>query len=107
MLNIVCDRLCGGLANAGIQARRMVAADVHDWLLRWFNPRPAMLGPSAEDRERFYALARYPDEAEDRSEEHTSELQSPTRTSYAVFCLNTTTPPPSPPPPPPTPPHPP
>jgi hypothetical protein len=61
MLNIVCDRLCGGLANAGIQARRMVAADVHDWLLRWFNPRPAMLGPSAEDRERFYALARYPD----------------------------------------------
>src|SRR3546814_18278325 len=43
----------------------MVAADVHDWLLRWFNPRPAMLGPSAEDRERFYAMARYPDEAED------------------------------------------
>src|SRR3546814_5563588 len=111
MLNIVCDRLCGGLANAGIQARRMVAADVHDWLLRWFNPRPAMLGPSAEDRERFYALARYPDEAEDgeielasgrdfsqrlffgqtrsdvehgRSEEHTSELQSLMRISYAV-----------------------
>ena len=64
MLNIVCDRLCGGLANAGIQARRMVAADVHDWLLRWLNPRPAMLGPSTEDRERFYALARYPDETE-------------------------------------------
>jgi hypothetical protein len=62
MLNIVCDRLCGGLANAGIQARRMVAADVHDWLLRWFNPRPTLLGPRAEDRERFYALARYPDE---------------------------------------------
>ncbi|MFX8230942.1 TraC family protein, partial [Acinetobacter baumannii] len=50
MLNIVCDRLCGGLANAGIQARRMVAADVHDWLLRWFNPRPTMLGPGAEER---------------------------------------------------------
>ncbi len=65
MLNIVCDRLCGGLANAGIQARRMVAADVHDWLLRWFNPRPAMLGPGAEDRERFYALARYPDSTEE------------------------------------------
>jgi hypothetical protein len=45
MLNIVCDRLCGGLANAGIQARRMVAADVHDWLLRWFNPRPRCSGP--------------------------------------------------------------
>ncbi|HGY3535982.1 TPA: conjugative transfer ATPase, partial [Pseudomonas aeruginosa] len=65
MLNIVCDRLCGGLANAGIQARRMVAADVHDWLLRWFNPRPTLLGPGVEDRERFYALARYPDETED------------------------------------------
>ncbi len=65
MLNIVCDRLCGGLANAGIQARRMVAADVHDWLLRWFNPRPTLLGPRVEDRERFYALARYPDETED------------------------------------------
>lgn len=50
MLNIVCDRLCGGLANAGIQARRMAAADVHDWLLRWFNPRPTPLGPGAEDR---------------------------------------------------------
>ncbi|MDO2266520.1 TraC family protein, partial [Escherichia coli] len=65
MLNIVCDRLCGGLANAGIQARRMAAADVHDWLLRWFNPRPTLLGPGIEDRERLYALARYPDETED------------------------------------------
>src|SRR3546814_5186356 len=65
MLNIVCDRLCGGLANAGIQARRMDAAGVHDWLLRWFNPRPTLLGPGVEDRERFYALARYPDETEE------------------------------------------
>src|SRR3546814_6587428 len=29
-------------------------------------------------------------EAEDRSEEHTSELQSLMRNSYAVFCLKTT-----------------
>src|SRR3546814_9149305 len=38
-----------------------------------------------------------------RSEEHTSELQSLMRISYAVFCLKktTTTPPPHPPPPPP------
>ncbi len=64
-LGIVCDRLCGGLANAGIQAQRMGAQDVHDWLLRWFNPNPTLLGPGAEDRARFYALARYPDEAED------------------------------------------
>ncbi|MBN9425063.1 MAG: conjugative transfer ATPase [Burkholderiales bacterium] len=65
MLSIICDRLCGGLANAGIQMRRMVAADIHDWLLRWFNPRPTLLGTEVEDRERFYALARYPDETED------------------------------------------
>ena len=64
MLNIVCDRLCGGLANAGIQARRLGAADVHDWLLRWFNPRPTLLGPGVEDRERFYAFARYPADTE-------------------------------------------
>src|SRR3546814_6582145 len=40
-----------------------------------------------------------------RSEEHTSELQSLMRTSYAVFCLQTKPPqhhpPPTPPPPPP------
>ncbi|WP_179219333.1 TraC family protein, partial [Pseudomonas aeruginosa] len=75
MLGIVCDRLCGGLANAGIQARRMVAADVHDWLLRWFNPRPTLLGPGVEDRERFYALARYPDSTEE-SEAGEIELAS-------------------------------
>src|SRR3546814_4307982 len=36
-----------------------------DWLLRWFNPRPTLLGPGVEDREWFYALARYPDETEE------------------------------------------
>ncbi len=84
MLNIVCDRLCGGLANAGIQARRMVAADVHDWLLRWFNPRPTLLGPGAEDRERFYALARYPDSAED-GEDREIELASGRDFSQRLF----------------------
>src|SRR3546814_2365572 len=32
----------------------------------------------------------FPDVAKVRSEEHTSELQSLMRISYAVFCLNTT-----------------
>src|SRR3546814_10052248 len=40
--------------------------------------------PLAELR-RLYAVA------QERSEEHTSELQSLMRTSYAVFCLNTKT----------------
>lgn len=63
-LNTVCDRLLGGLANAGIRARRLGAAQIHDWLLRWFNPHPTLLGPDAEDRERFYRLAAYPDTPE-------------------------------------------
>ncbi|CAI07468.1 conserved hypothetical protein [Aromatoleum aromaticum EbN1] len=64
-LTTICDRLAGGLANAGVKARRMEAANIHDWLLRWFNPHPTLLGPSAEDRERFYALTRYPEEQEE------------------------------------------
>jgi hypothetical protein len=30
----------------GVKARRMEAADIHDWLLRWFNPHPTLLGPT-------------------------------------------------------------
>ena len=63
-LTTICDRLTGGLANAGVKARRLDAAAIHAWLLRWFNPRPTLLGNSPEDRERFYALTRYPDERE-------------------------------------------
>ncbi|QNM96707.1 conjugative transfer ATPase [Chitinimonas koreensis] len=64
-LAVVCDRLIGGLANAGVKAQRLAAADIHAWLLRWFNPHPTMLGSTVEDRERFYALTRYPDECEE------------------------------------------
>ncbi len=63
-LNTVCDRLAGALANAGVRAQRLGAAEIHDWLLRWFNPHPTLLGPTAADRERFYALTRYPDTIE-------------------------------------------
>ncbi|WP_073664180.1 conjugative transfer ATPase [Pseudomonas aeruginosa] len=80
-LNTVCDRLAGGLANAGVRARRLGAADIHAWLLRWFNPHPTQLGPSAEDRERFYALTRYPEE----SEPGEIELASGTDFSQRLF----------------------
>lgn len=63
-LNIACDRLTGGLANAGVKARRMDVAEIHDWLLRWFNPCPIMLGESINDQERFYHLTAYPEENE-------------------------------------------
>jgi conjugative transfer ATPase len=64
-LATVCDRLVGGLANAGVEARRLGAADIHAWLLRWFNPNPSSLGSTTDDRERFYQLAAYPDEADE------------------------------------------
>ncbi len=64
-LATVCDRLIGGLTNAGVKARRLGAADIHAWLLRWFNPNPTLLGATAEDRERFYALTRYPEERDE------------------------------------------
>lgn len=63
-LATVCDRLVGGLSNAGIKAVRLTAAEIHGWLLRWFNPHPTWVGPSSEDRERFYQLAAYPTEKE-------------------------------------------
>src|SRR3546814_9845316 len=40
------------------------------------------------DRRDLQQLHRGAAEVADRSEEHTSELQSLMRTSYAVFCLN-------------------
>ncbi|WP_413728299.1 conjugative transfer ATPase [Sodalis sp. RH19] len=63
-LTTICDRLTGGLANAGVKAQRLGAADIHAWLLRWFNPHPTLLGDSADDQARFFALTRYPDETE-------------------------------------------
>jgi conjugative transfer ATPase len=73
----VCDRLTGGLANAGVKARRLTAADVHAWLLRWFNPNPTLLGDTADDRERFYQLAAYPDDCDD------DELELASGTDFA------------------------
>lgn len=76
-LTSVCDRLTGGLANAGVKARRVSAADIHAWLLRWFNPNPTLPGDTAEDRERFYQLAAYPDESDD------DELELASGTDFA------------------------
>lgn len=80
-LTVICDRLLGGLANAGVHTRRMAVADLHDWLLRWFNPNPTVLGSTAIDRERFYALTAYPEE----SEPGEIELASGTDFSQRLF----------------------
>jgi conjugative transfer ATPase len=63
-LNAICDRLVGGLSNVGVKSSRMDGSRVHAWLLRWFNPHPTFLGPSVEDRARFYEATAYPEATE-------------------------------------------
>ena len=77
----VCDRLLGGLGNAGVKTRRLGAAEIHAWLLRWFNPHPTLLGPHEADRQRFYHLAAYPKDAG----ESELELASDTDFSQRLF----------------------
>src|SRR3546814_6515819 len=50
----------------------------------------AMLGPHDRENAEFDKVRLAPERGEDRSEEHTSELQSLMRNSYAVFCLKKT-----------------
>ena len=76
-LQAVCDRLVGGLANAGVKSRRLGAADIHAWLLRWFNPCPPHLGDTNDARARFYQLADYPDAPDD------GELELASGTDFA------------------------
>ncbi|OWB31480.1 conjugative transfer ATPase [Xanthomonas oryzae pv. oryzicola] len=80
-LATVCDRLVGGLSNAGVRAQRLGPAEIHAWLLRWFNPCPTLLGDTPQDRERFYALTRYPGEAENEE----LELASGTDFTQRLF----------------------
>ncbi|WP_110972533.1 conjugative transfer ATPase [Pseudomonas huaxiensis] len=77
-LATVCERLLGGLSNAGVKARRLGGCEIHAWLLRWFNPKPSALGSSPEDRERFYQLARYPE-----TDEGQEELEQASGTDFA------------------------
>lgn len=79
----VCERLVGGLANAGVNARRLDVADIHDWLLRWFNPAPAMLGETAMYKARFYQLAAYPREIDESDETDEANLELASGTDFA------------------------
>lgn len=59
-LKIICDRLTGGLANAGIQSHRKEAHAIRHWLIHWFNPRPDHLGPCDTDIRRFFNMVCQP-----------------------------------------------
>src|SRR3546814_5149287 len=67
-------------AYADIIQYRFASPFMTDNLIRWFQA-----GRNDETRQAHYLICH------DRSEEHTSELQSLMRLSYAVFCWNTNT----------------
>ncbi|URL01411.1 conjugative transfer ATPase [Avibacterium sp. 20-126] len=41
-LNNACERVVGALTTAGLHLTRQTGEQIHQWLLRWFNPNPAM-----------------------------------------------------------------
>lgn len=59
MLNQVCDRLTSALGGVGIVCVRQSGAQVHDWLLRLFNPAPEWV-----DKATLYRDAAYADQEE-------------------------------------------
>src|SRR3546814_7188810 len=72
------------------------AVDCHHHSLQREPLHERLLRPLPQPKFQFHRLQRlhwsksHPAPAPDRSEEHTSELQSLMRTSYAVFCLKKT-----------------
>ena len=56
-LNDVAIKWVASLASAGVKASRGTGKDFYQWMLRWFNPDPAVL---AGKRDRLFELAPYP-----------------------------------------------
>ncbi|WP_143530794.1 conjugative transfer ATPase [Rodentibacter myodis] len=54
-LESTCENATNALLSAGISAKQLDGYEVHQWLLRWFNPRPELF----EDKEEFYRTCRY------------------------------------------------
>ncbi|WP_420497836.1 conjugative transfer ATPase [Xenorhabdus khoisanae] len=54
MLNQVCDRLSSALSNAGVVCIRQNGYQIHDWLLRHFNPEPNWIEKDTLYREAAY-----------------------------------------------------
>ena len=60
-LDDVATKWVAALASAGIRASRGTGRDLYDWLVRWFNPRPAFAGG---DSQMLLELAPYPGDYE-------------------------------------------
>jgi conjugative transfer ATPase len=57
VLNDVCVKLASALAAAGFRTRRGRGGDFYEWMLRWFNPAPAI---TDGDPQRLLDAAPYP-----------------------------------------------
>ncbi|MFE8664835.1 conjugative transfer ATPase [Serratia nevei] len=78
MLNQTCERVTGALAGAGVACVRQNGAQVHDWLLRHFNPSPEWV-----DKETLYRDAAYFDSRD------TPEGAMPVQNDFAETLLFT------------------
>ena len=61
-LNVALDRLMESLRAAGVEAMRLDCPDFHRWLLRWFNPCPALPDQEADTVLRKLAFPNEPAE---------------------------------------------
>lgn len=56
-MNDVATKWVASLASAGIHARRGTGKDLYEWLLKWFNPKPAI---ADGDPDKLLEVAPYP-----------------------------------------------
>jgi len=61
MTNDVATKWIASLASAGIRVRRGNGKDFYEWLLKWFNPKPALTGG---DPDKLLEIAPYPGDEE-------------------------------------------
>ena len=60
-MNDVATKWVASLASAGIHARRGTGKDLYEWLLKWFNPKPAI---ADGDPDKLLEIAPYPGDAD-------------------------------------------
>lgn len=56
-LNNVCEKIESAFSMANLTVVRLNKADIHQWLLRWFNPAPAQYFEGMNDKECYKLLA--------------------------------------------------
>ncbi|AAP95815.1 hypothetical protein HD_0933 [[Haemophilus] ducreyi 35000HP] len=62
-LNNACERLSSAFVTAGLTLYRQNGKQIHDWLLRWFNPKPSNNFQGLDDKA-CYDLLTYPEQEE-------------------------------------------